>query len=128
MIALTTCRCNDLNREAERLGIISSAFGVEASADFEGIGIAERNIRYRGRLNYIASADAVAKLIRETDAAVKVHNTPRAGVDVEQEQRDGPPRANTFWLSVTVSVPHTFPRILLRTRVAQPSRHSALTS
>jgi organic hydroperoxide reductase OsmC/OhrA len=83
MLALATCYCNDLFREAARLGISVTAAEVEASADFPGIGLAATNIRYQAKVESSASPDAVARLILETDAVAEIHNTVRAGVSVE---------------------------------------------
>lgn len=83
MLALATCYCNDLYREAKRLGIQIESTHVEATADFPGIGLAATNIRYRAVVSSPASAEAVAELLRQTDAVAEVHNTVRAGVPVE---------------------------------------------
>lgn len=82
-LALATCYCNDLYREAERLGIQLDSVEVEASAEFPGIGLAATNIRYRAAVQSPASPDAIAQLLRETDAVAEVHNTIRSGVAVE---------------------------------------------
>ena len=83
MLALATCYCNDLFREAARLGIVIEAAEVEASAEFPGIGLAATNLRYRARIQSPASEAEVARLLRETDAVAEVHNTIRSGVPVE---------------------------------------------
>jgi organic hydroperoxide reductase OsmC/OhrA len=83
MLALATCYCNDLYREADRLGIAISGVEVEASAEFPGIGLAATNVRYRARVSSSASAHDVATLLRVTDAVSEVHNTLRAGVAVQ---------------------------------------------
>ena len=83
MLALATCYCNDLYREAERLGITIEGVEVEASASFPGVGLAAAGIRYRARVETSAPASAVAELLRHTDAVAEVHNTVRAGVPVE---------------------------------------------
>jgi uncharacterized OsmC-like protein len=83
MLALATCYCNDLYREAERLGVPLEGVEVEASAEFPGIGLAARNIHYRATVSSPASAAAVAQLLRETDAVAEVHSTVRAGVPVQ---------------------------------------------
>ena len=83
MLALATCYCNDLYREAVRLGIAIEGAQVEAAAEFPGVGLAATNIRYRAVVKSSASAEAVALLLRETDAVAEVHNTVRAGVPVE---------------------------------------------
>jgi organic hydroperoxide reductase OsmC/OhrA len=83
MLALATCYCNDLYREAERRSIVLEHVEVEAIAEFPGIGLAAKNVRYRAHVVSSASAAAIADLLRETDAVAEVHNTLRAGVAVE---------------------------------------------
>ncbi|HSB68974.1 MAG TPA: OsmC family protein [Candidatus Methylomirabilis sp.] len=83
MLALATCYCNDLYREAERLDVPLERVTVEARAEFPGVGLAATNIRYRAIVSSPASASAVAQLLRETDAVAEVHNTVRAGVPVQ---------------------------------------------
>lgn len=85
MLALATCYCNDLYREAARLGVSIESCEVEASADFEGVGLAAKNIRYRARVVSGASAEKLDQLLRETDAVAEVHNTLRAGALVQLE-------------------------------------------
>ena len=82
MLALATCYCNDLYREAARLGIAIDAAEVEASAVFPGIGLAATDIRYRARVDSSAPPEAIARLLRETDAVAEIQNTVRAGVPV----------------------------------------------
>ena len=83
MLALATCYCNDLYREAERLAIPLDGVEVEASAEFPGVGLAATHITYRASVSSSASRSAVAQLLRETDAVAEIHNTVRAGVPVE---------------------------------------------
>jgi organic hydroperoxide reductase OsmC/OhrA len=83
MLALATCYCNDLFREAARLGLAIDAVRVEASAEFPGIGLAATDIRYRASVMSDASSAEIERLLRETDAVAEVHNTIRAGVPVE---------------------------------------------
>ena len=82
MLALATCYCNDLYREAQRLGIAITGVQVEATAEFPGIGLAATHIRYRATVESSAAAEAVAELLRQTDAVAEVHNTVRSGVPV----------------------------------------------
>lgn len=82
MLALATCYCNDLYREAGRLGIPIDSVDVEARAEFPGIGLAATNISYRVNVRSSASEESIAALIRETDAVAEVHNTIRAGAPV----------------------------------------------
>lgn len=83
MLALATCYCNDLYREAERLGIPIEGAEVEAVAEFSGVGLTATNIRYPAKAQSSAPASEVARLLRETDAVAEVHNTVRAGACVE---------------------------------------------
>lgn len=83
MLALATCYCNDLYREAERLRIPIDAVRVEATAEFPGIGLAASRICYRAVVTSSAPAQALADLLRHTDAVAEVHNTLRAGTPVE---------------------------------------------
>ncbi len=88
MLALATCFCNDLYREAARVGIAVDAVEVEAKADFEGVGLPASNIRYRVRIASSAPKSAVAALLRRTDEVAEIHNTLRAGVNVRLEAWD----------------------------------------
>lgn len=85
MLALATCYCNDLYREASRLGIQIDEVTIEATADFNGIGLAAANVRYRARVRSAASDAAIQDLLNQTDAVAEVHNTVRAGVPVQLE-------------------------------------------
>lgn len=82
MLALATCYCNDLYREAARLQIGIESVEVEASADFKGVGLAATNVRYTAKVISSASEAEIARLLRETDAVAEIHNTLRAGVTV----------------------------------------------
>ena len=83
MLAVATCYCNDLYREAERLRIPIESAEVEATAEFPAVGLAATNIRYRAVVRSSATAEAITQLLRQTDAVAEVHNTVRAGVPVE---------------------------------------------
>lgn len=82
MLALATCYCNDLYREAARLGVPLKSVRVQARAEFAGIGLAASNVRYGATVESDAPADAIARLLQETDAVAEVHNTLRKGVPV----------------------------------------------
>jgi organic hydroperoxide reductase OsmC/OhrA len=85
MLALATCYCNDLYREAAARGIALTAVEVEASAEFAAAGLAATDIRYRARVESTASAADIEALLRETDQVAEVHNTVRAGRPVRRE-------------------------------------------
>jgi len=85
MLALATCYCNDLYREAAARGITLDAVEVEASAEFAAAGLAATDIRYQARVESTASAAQIEALLRETDQVAEVHNTLRAGLPVRRE-------------------------------------------
>lgn len=82
LLALATCYCNDLYREAARLEIPVDGVEVEATATFPGVGLAASDIRYRVSVSSPAPPSVVAELVRRTDAVAEVHNTIRSGVPV----------------------------------------------
>ena len=82
MLALATCYCNDLYREAAKLSVRIDAVVVEAAADFQGVGLAASNVRYRASIDSPAPRSELDRLLRHTDAVAEVQNTVRAAVDV----------------------------------------------
>ena len=79
MLALATCYCNDLYREAARKGIAIDVVEVEAQAEFTGVGVAASNVTYRARIESTAPQRDIETLLRETDAVAEVQNTLRTG-------------------------------------------------
>ena len=84
MLALATCYCNDLYREAERLGIVVTGCQVVASAHFNGVGLAAESITYAASVESSASAAEIELLLSETDRLAEIHNTLRAGCPVQR--------------------------------------------
>lgn len=82
LLALATCYCNDLYREAARLDVPVDGVEVEATPTFPGAGLAAEDIRYDVRVFSSAPPSVLADLIRQTDAVAEVHNTIRSGVPV----------------------------------------------
>jgi len=89
MLALATCYCNDLYREAAARGLVLAGVEVEASAEFAGIGLAASDIRYRARVDSPEPAERIEALLRDTDAVAEIHNTVRAGGAVVREAWPG---------------------------------------
>jgi organic hydroperoxide reductase OsmC/OhrA len=88
MLALATCYCNDIYREAARLNIAVDSVEVEAQADFDGVGLAATNITYRARVASSASEAEIDALLCQTDAVAEVQNTIRAGASVSRKRWD----------------------------------------
>jgi len=85
MLALATCYCNDLYREAALLGMQLDGVEVEAQAEFEGVALSARNVRYRARVDSPEPAARIEALLARTDVVAEVHNTLRAGAAVVRE-------------------------------------------
>ena len=84
MLALATCYCNDLYREAERLGIPLTGCEVVAKGQFNGIGLAAEEVIYAAHVESSASTEDIERLLRETDRVAEIHNTLRAGCAVQR--------------------------------------------
>lgn len=82
MAALATCYCNDLYREAARLGIAVTGCEVVASAQFNGVGLAAQSVVYSAKVESPATPDQIELLLEETDRLAEIHNTLRAGCPV----------------------------------------------
>ena len=84
MAALATCYCNDLYREAERLGVPITGCEVWAKAHFNGVGLAAESVTYAAAVESTAAAEEVELLLSETDRLAEVHNTLRASCPVQR--------------------------------------------
>src|SRR3954470_1684238 len=82
-LALATCYCNDLYREAAQRGLRLSAVAVEVVGEFGGPGEPGRRFTYTARVSSDAPESEVEALLRHTDRVAEVQNTLRAGVAVE---------------------------------------------
>lgn len=78
-LALATCYCNDIYREARKRGIQVEGVEVRVDSDFEGEGAVARNIVYRARVTARASEGEIRDLMNFTDTVSEIQNTLRAG-------------------------------------------------
>ena len=81
-LALASCYCNDIYREAAARGIEVTGVEVEVSGDFGGPGEPARNVTYRATITGKADAAALEALARHTDGVAEIQNTLRAGAAV----------------------------------------------
>lgn len=81
-LALATCYCNDLYREAKKRNIIIEQLQVEVSGEFGGEGEGARNISYRASVVADAPENKILELMRHTDSVAEIHNTLRASTPV----------------------------------------------
>ena len=82
MAALATCYCNDLYREAARLGVAVIGCEVRAHGRFDGVGLPATDVIYAARVDSPAPPDQVEALLAETDRLAEIHNTMRTGCAV----------------------------------------------
>lgn len=78
-LALATCFCNDLYREAKKRNIELYKVEVEASAEYKQEGHAGDNFCYRVTVEGNASDEDLNDLIEHTDKVAEIHNTLRVG-------------------------------------------------
>jgi len=81
-LALATCYCNDIYREAAKRGIRVEGVEVEVEGDFGADGESAQNVTYRAKVTAAASEEAVRALMQHTDAMAEIQNTLRVGTPV----------------------------------------------
>jgi organic hydroperoxide reductase OsmC/OhrA len=81
-LALATCYCNDIYREAKRRDIDIRRVEVEVTGEFGGEGEGARNISYRASVTAKAPREEVLQLMRHTDSVAEIQNTVRRSSSV----------------------------------------------
>jgi organic hydroperoxide reductase OsmC/OhrA len=76
-LALATCYCNDLYREAGKRKIEIDRVQVEVSGEFGTEGEPARNVSYRALVEAKASEAELLDLMRYTDTVAEIQNTLR---------------------------------------------------
>lgn len=87
-MALATCYCNDLYREAAGQGVEIKRLEVTVTGEFGAAGEPARNVRYAVKVTARGSENAVRALLRHTDRVAEVHNTLRVGTPVTLGRAD----------------------------------------
>jgi len=82
-LALATCYCNDIYREAAKRNIQVESVEVEVEGDFEGEGKPASNIRYRAKVNGNTGEEQIRELMLHTDTVAEIQNTLRLGTTVK---------------------------------------------
>lgn len=82
MLALATCFCNDIYREAAKKNIAVSGVEVRVTGDFGAEGEPGNNFTYTAEVKADAPDSVVRELIEETDKLAEIHNTLRKGIPV----------------------------------------------
>jgi uncharacterized OsmC-like protein len=87
-LALATCYCNDVYREAAKRNLEIKSVHVEVQGEFGGAGEPASNIAYRASVESDADRDAVLALLRHTDTVAEIQNTLRQASAVQLERCD----------------------------------------
>jgi organic hydroperoxide reductase OsmC/OhrA len=84
-LALATCYCNDLYREAGKRGIEIERLEVNVSGEFGAEGEPACNVSYRASVEAKASEAEILDLMRFTDSMAEIQKTVRCGSPVTLE-------------------------------------------
>ena len=85
-LALATCYCNDIYREAEKKGIVVENVEVEVEGDFGAAGAPAENVVYRAKVTAKASEQEIRELMNLTDTVAEIQNTLRVKTSVTLSQ------------------------------------------
>ena len=87
-LALATCYCNDIYRQADLQNIPVHSVEVTVEGDFGAPGEPARNVVYRARVTARASDQAIRSLMQQTDQLAEIQNTLRVATPVTLTQMD----------------------------------------
>lgn len=82
-LALATCYCNDIYREAAKRNIIVNEVEVAVEGEFGGVGEPAQSIQYHVRVKADGDDNEIAALMAHTDTVAEIQNTVRQGVEVK---------------------------------------------
>src|SRR5262247_4075127 len=81
-LALATCYCNDIYREAAKRGVNVQRVEVEVAGEFGAEGDPARNITYGAKVWAQAPDQVIRELMSHTDRVAEVQNTLRVGTTI----------------------------------------------
>ena len=76
-LALATCYCNDIYREASKRGLKVDHVEVEVKGEFGAEGEPAKNVSYRAKVTAKASKAEIQELMTQTDRVAEIQNTLR---------------------------------------------------
>jgi len=76
-LALATCYCNDIYREAAKRGLKVEHVEVEVEGEFGAEGEPAKNVSYRAKVTAQASEAQIRELMSQTDRVAEIQNTLR---------------------------------------------------
>ncbi len=74
-LALATCYCNDIYREAAKKGIQVESVEVQVQGDFGAEGTPAENITYQAKVTARADEVEIRALMQHTDQVAEIQNT-----------------------------------------------------
>lgn len=81
-LALATCYCNDIYREAAKRGMKVESVEVEVKGEFGAEGEGAKNMTYKAKVKAQAGEADIQALMRHTDQIAEIQNTLRIGTPV----------------------------------------------
>ena len=87
-LALATCYCNDIYREAAKQGIEVVGVEVEVQGDFGAEGEPAQNVTYQAKVSAKASEADIRTLMQHTDQVAEIQNSLRVVTPVRLSQID----------------------------------------
>lgn len=82
LLAIGGCYCNDIFREASKLGMVIKSVQVDVQADWGGEPVRAQNVTYGTRIEAEASEAEILALIEQTDRVAEIPNSLRFGTPV----------------------------------------------
>jgi uncharacterized OsmC-like protein len=83
MLALATCYCNNLYREATKKSLIIKGLEVVCSGIFSAEGEAGSDFSYQVKVLSDASQEEIEDFLKHTDSVAEIHNSIRKGLEVK---------------------------------------------
>src|SRR5512136_1559228 len=81
-LALATCYCNDIYREAAKRGLRVERVEVEVDGEFGAEGESARNVSYHAKVTAQAGEAEIRELMQHTDRVAEIQNTLRVQTPV----------------------------------------------
>ena len=81
-LALATCYCNDIYREAAKRNIKVERVEVSVEGEFGAEGEPAKSVTYRAKIDAQASEAEIRELMQYTDTVAEIQNTLRMGTPV----------------------------------------------
>lgn len=82
-LALATCYCNDIYREAARRGIAVERLQVDVEGHFGEEGEPATDIAYHAKVVAHAGEEEIRELMKYTDRVAEIQNTLRVNMPVQ---------------------------------------------